>query len=186
MCELESEKVDPDLIGKAEVWNERMLRYTRPFSLWIDDLPQKRSQAMKYYLAMTENFAYFLHKMTELSFDSADYYADTIYQYYHKVVSSKKRPENIFCLDKEMVKNNSFIKSRYWFDSNIPCLIQLNAFYYYAAYLEICGNITEKERQEFQEYITGIYRNYFTKHEKSGPEMLSFERFPLWEMKISF
>ena len=182
MDEFASEGLEPDYIGEANDWNERLLRYTRPFSLWSDNLPKKRSQAMEYYLAITENFIYFLYKKTGLSFDSAEIYAETIYQYYSTVVSSNKRPKNVFCLDKETVANNLFIKTFHWLDSDVPCLTQLNAFYYYAAYLETCGNITEKQRQEFQEYITGIYRNYYSRVKSFGTDMLLFSQFPLWEM----
>jgi hypothetical protein len=81
-----------------------------------------------------------------------------------------------------MLEKNLFIHTFGWLDSDIHCLAQLNAFYCYAAYLELCGNITEKEKLEFQEYITVIYQNYYSKVNNMGPEMLLFKQFPLWKI----
>ena len=167
----------------AENWREKLQRYLRPFTQWDANLPKKRSEAMKHYLNMTDNFAYFLYQKTGLSFDSAEYYSDTIYQYYLNVVSTKKYPENTFCLDKETVAKYSFLKSYRWIESESDYLAQINAFYHYATYLKTCGNITEEKRLEFQKQMKEIYQNYYSRVKNEGPEMLSFNQFPLWEIE---
>ena len=172
--------LESEFLDDASALGKRVLRHIRPFSLWEDKMPEKRSQAMKNYLAITENFAYFLYKNTELSFDAANSYADTIYSYYQKLVNDKKRPENVLCIDKETLERILFSRSFYWIDSTISFLALLNAFYYYAIYLETCGNITEEQKHHLQAYITEIYQNYYSRHKKEDVCMLSFEKFPLW------
>lgn len=164
-------------------WSEKLLRYVRPFTQWDDNLPMKRSDAMKKYLEITDNFAYFLYQKSGLSFESAEFYSDTIYRYYLNVVSHKKRPDNLFCLDRETVKDNSYLNTFGWLDSDIKYIAQLTAFYCYAAYLRTCGNITEEDKLEFREHIKEAYRNFYSTVEKDGPEMLSFNQFPLWDIK---
>ena len=183
MNELLSNGVKVDLQSDAEFWKEKLPNYMRPFTQWDDNLPMKRSEAMEHYLNITDNFVYYLYQKTGLSFDSADYYSDTIYQYYMNVVSKKKRPENIFCLDRETVDNNSVLKNYRWLQSDIEYLVQINAFYHYAAYLKTCGNITEEKQLEFQEQMKETYWRYYSGSKDDGPEMLLFNKFPLWEVK---
>ena len=179
MDELVSEGVQPEYMGEANDWKEKMLRYTRPFSQWLDDLPGKRSQALVYYRAITDNFARFLYEKTEMSFDSAEYYANSMYRFYKFATLPRKRPKNVFCMDKEMIDNNLLMSVLDLFESPVARLSQLNALYYYADYLETCGNITELQRRELQEYFTEDYWDHYSEVKNSGPEMLLFKQFPL-------
>jgi hypothetical protein len=138
---------------------------------------------MKKYIEITDNYTYFLSQKTGLSFESANFYSDTINCYYENVVSIDKRPENLFCLDMKLFENNLFLESRRWLENDIKFITQLNALYYYAAYLRTCGNITEEEKLEFQEQMKEIYTKVYSKCEDFGPELLSFKKFPLWEIK---
>lgn len=77
-------------------------------------------------------------------------------------------------------KKNIFLHTLGILDSEIPIIAQFNAFYYYADYFETCGNINKEEKVSFQKQITEIYQNYYSKYKVIGPEMLSFEQFPLF------
>lgn len=167
----------------TEYWKNKLSAYKRPFTQWDVHLPMKRSEALNYYLKITNNFTYFLYQKTGLTFDSAEYYADTIFQYYLKIVSNMKRPLNVFCLDMKSFMNNSFLKKSFTFQSEIDTIVQINAFYYYAVYLKTCGNITEEEQTEFQDRMIESYRNFFPRVEKYGPEMLLFKQYPLWKIE---
>ena len=167
-------------ISDVKYTEKRLLTYTRPFSQWDENIPKKRSQALDYYDEITDNFAYYLYKNVELTFDSAILYAGTIYSYYKKVVSLNKFPKNLFCLDMNTFKRNIFLKYFDIFDSDIYIIVQLNAFYYFAAYLETCGNINEEQKVSFQKEVTEIYQDYYSKNNFVGPEMLSFEQFPMF------
>ena len=169
--------------NENEYWRERWLRYIRPFTQWDDNLPAKRTDAMKYYLDIANNFAYFLFQKTGLSFSSAEYYSDTVYQYYQKVVSDYKRPVDIFCLDKDTFGKKSFLNTFRGLQSDIDYLAQINALYHYATYLKTCGNITEEKEQEFQKQMVEFHRNYYSRFYDTGPEMLSFSNFPLFEIE---
>ena len=162
---------------------EQLKRYARPFTKWDENLPKRRSLARDYYLDITDNFAIFLHKNVKLSFASAAFYAQTINFYYRRILRTEKYPDNIFCLDKKFLDKHSLSVYITFWDNIIQCFVQYNAFYYFAAYLETCGNITEEEKRKFQEQITIEYKKFYNNTSKEGPEVLSFEKFPLWEMK---
>jgi len=161
-------------------WKKELLQYIRPFTQWDTNLPTKRTEALNYYVEILNNFAYFLYKRTELSFDSAIYYADILLQYYKEIVSGKKRIADIFCLDENIFINNSLMKKRSWFNFGIEIdsLVQINALYFFADYLKTCGNIAEKQQQDFQEILVKVYQNYYAELKYDGPEMLPFGQFP--------
>jgi hypothetical protein len=180
--ELSSEGIVTDQHGK-KFWKTRFQRLMRPFTIWDGIVPKKRSQAIDYYVDITDNFAYFLHRKLGISFDCADFYSDTIYHYYKYVISENKRPNNLFCLDKQSIEKYSYLRKMGMYDAEVEQLAQFNAFYYFAAYLKTCGNITEEQKQEFQDYIIDIYQAFYANIEKSGPEMPLFKQFPLWKLE---
>ena len=183
MDELISNGVELEPESDENFWRDKLLGYLRPFTVWDTGLPMKRSEAVKKYYDITNNFAYFLYQKTGLSFESAEYYSDAVYQYYLSVVSKLKRPENIFCLDMKIFEKNSYLKTHPWLDHEVNYLAQLNALYCFVIYLRACGNITETEERDFQEQIVKVYNCFYSEFENSGPEMLSFKKFPLWEIK---
>ena len=178
--ELISDGIDEDDSGGEEYLYKRMLRLKRPFTIWDSNLPKTRSLAMSYYFDITDNFSFFLYEKIGLSFDSAEYYADFLYQYYKTIVYNEHRPDNMFCLDNKTFTNHAILSLQSMYDYNIDYLTLLNAFYYYAEYLKTCGNLTEEEKDEFQAFIIETFNAFYATVEKSGPEMLSFKQFPLW------
>ena len=163
-------------------WREYLQWYQRPFTVWNTNLPKKKEAAAKYYLEISYNFAYFLYKKTELSFDSANYYSEILFRFYKRIVSEKKiSDDDIFFLDKENIRKHSFIGDWYLFDFGTEYLAQLNAFYYFALYLKTCGNISEEKQQEIQNIIAKIFQESYGEAIDDGPEKLSFKNFPLWE-----
>ena len=164
-------------------WKQQLLQYTRPFIPWKEQLPKKRSQVFKYYLSITNNFAYFLYKKYGLSFVTAHEYSDSISDYYSRIVSEKKYPDSLFCLDPKQLSKHSKMGRGFWLDSRIDTFIQLNAFYYFVDYLKTCGNVSEDQQREMQEMIANFYDETYQKSKDNGPEMLLFAKFPLWKMK---
>jgi len=164
---------------------ESLLNYMRPLMPWDTELPKKRSEASEYYSAISLNFAYFLYKNTDLSFCSATYISKFIENYYKRIVNDEnKRPVDVFCLDKENILNHTlnYYDMVYW-GYDMRCFIELSALYYYCAYLKICGNISEEQKNELQEMITNFYEETYKVSKEMGPEMLLFKQFPLWKMK---
>jgi len=162
-----------------------LLNYTRPFTTWDTQLPQKRSEASEYYSSISMNFARFLYKNTELSFSDAIVISDCIEGYYNRIVNrGNKRPANIFCLDRKTIFNITlkYYDLMFW-GYNMVCFIELNALYYFTSYLKTCGNISEKQMNELQKMITNLYQEAYAASENVGPEMLSFKQFPLWRIK---
>ena len=166
-----------------KVINERLMLHTRPFTAWDENLPKKRSQAHSYYLSIANNFAYFLYKNTVLSFDSALIFADTIIEYYNPIVSSSRRPVETFCLDEILFRKYFHIYNQVWIDSIFVSYVQLNAFYFFVAYLKKCGNISEDQKRDIQGILTKIWEDNYSDDKTAGTEMIPFERFPLWEIE---
>ena len=181
--ELKSDGIEPNMNNIEEEWRKKLSMYKRPFILWDETLPRKRSEALQNYFQITTNFASYLYQKTELSFDSAVFYADTVYDYYRNIVSGKKRPENIFCLDKRYENNMLENQLFYRFNLGVSNIVLINALYYFASYLCICGNMTDTQKYDYQQYLKGVYSNNCADIEKIGPEMFSFKQFPLWQLK---
>jgi len=181
--EFDSEGVDDEGYNKNDM-KERLLNFTRPFTIWNTHLPKKRSEASDYYSTISLNFAYFLYKNTELSFISAVEISDYIDNYYQRMLNRKdKRPVDIFCLDRKSIFNNTirYYDTMFW-GCDMVCFIELNALYYYTGYLKTCGNISEEQMNKLQEMITDIYQEAYEASKNAGPEMLSFKQFPLWTL----
>ena len=182
--ELLAEGLDAEDI-ETEKWKDRFMQYKRPFTPWDEKLPKKQSQAVDYYFNITNNFAYFLCKNTNLSFNDAIFVSDMLFDYYRRIVyHQRKMPAEIFCLDKNNMEKNAVMYYNTWFSYfDLRCFIDLNALYYFAVYLKTCGNISEEKQHELQEMIAEMYHQVLKITKGQGPEMLSFGKFPLWELK---
>jgi len=163
---------------------ELLLDYTRPFTIWSNILPKKRSQVSRFYYKIYRNFTYFLYKNTELSFNSAHVFSYFVYEYYRRIVEQKKRPADIFCLDEKSILTHSLQchNTMFW-GCTMQSFMALNAFYWFADYLKICGNISEEQKNSVQEMLTKVYQEVYKVSKNQGPEMLSFVQFPLWTIK---
>jgi len=173
-------------ISKEEIlieWKRQLLEYTRPFTLWEEHLSRKRTEAFRYYLPITNNFAYFLYKRYGLSFVTAYEYSYLLSEYYSQIFSDKKIPKSFFCLDKEQIAEHITMERFLLLNSQIDMFVQLNALYYFTDYLRTCGNLAEDRKCELQEMIANIYHETFLESRDDGPEMLLFAKFPLWKMK---
>ena len=171
--------------ANTEKWKNRFLEYKRPFTPWDENLPKKQSQAVDYYFKITNNFMYFLCKNAKMTFNEAMFLSDLLFDYYRRIIfHQQKKPVDLFCLNaKNIDKHTVSYYNTWFFYFDLRCFIELNAFYFFAVYLKTCGNISEEKQHELQEMIVKIYQNTFEITKDKGPEMLSFEKFPLWEMK---
>ena len=161
----------------------RLSGYMRQFEPWSKHLQEKSLQTDDFYSRISLNFAYFLYKNTELSFSSAITYSEVISDHYHQMISGEESPADIFCLDENSITGTINKNNTVFWGYKMKCFIELNAFYYYAAYLKTCGDITEEKKCELQETVTNLFRKTYEVSKDQGPEMLAFKRFPLWEIK---
>ena len=174
-----------DDVYNVKIVKENMLNYTRPFVAWDTNLLRKRSQALDYYRKISLNFAYYLYKNTDLSLISAVVNSKNIGNYYYRVVyNNNNLPVDTFCLDEKSILKNSlnYNDSIFW-GYEMGCFIELNVLYHFAAYLNVCGNISEEKKKELQEMITNLYQGAFKISKDKGPEMLMYKQFPLWVKK---
>ena len=178
--ELLSNGIKKGWLGNEEHLKDRFQGMTRPFTVWDNNIPKKQSEAFELYLDILYNFTYFLYKIIGISYDCADFNAKMVYQFYKEVVYKKYRPKELFCLDRQSYEENMLLNNQDWFFFSVLALFQINAFYYFAAYLETCGNLTEEQKQAFQQYMIETYQKVYGNFKMEGPEMLLFEQFPYW------
>ena len=180
--EIEKEGI-MDKEDTIEYHKKNLVEFTRPFTPW-EGSPKKRSQAYRYCDKIYRNFMYFLYKNTELSFVSASVFALTINKYYDRIISQNKRPSDMFCLDKKSITDYLV----YNYDTvlwgfKMQCFIALNAFYLFADYLTVCGNMSEGQKKSTQEMFINMFQNGYEASKIQGPEMMAFAQFPLWTIK---
>jgi len=182
MSELEKEGV-VEKTDTIENLKELFSDSTRSFTSW-GELPMKRSEACAFYYKIFLNFKYFLHKKAGLSFSSANVFAITVYDYYCKVIGQLKRPADMFYLDEKNIMEYSVKRynTLFW-GYKMKSLIALNAFYWFADYLKICGNISEEQKNSVLEMLANMYQKVYEISKDQGAEMLSFVQFPLWTIK---
>jgi len=183
--EFASEGIVDEQYNDKNEFKERLLRYARPFIPWNDRLPKKRSQVGDYYVKISQNFAYFLYKNTELTFCNAVIISQSIDGYYKRIIyGSNKRPSDVFCIDKKNILNSTIkrFNTVFW-GCSMECFIELNALYYYVFYLQICGNISEEQKNDLLEMLTNLYQEAYKASKNQGPEMIPFGQFPLWKIK---
>jgi hypothetical protein len=78
MQELAADGIPQDISGDFNHFYKRLLHLNRPFTVWDDNVPQKRSEALDCYVEITDNFSVFLYKKIGLSLESAELYGITV------------------------------------------------------------------------------------------------------------
>ncbi|MDQ3845884.1 MAG: hypothetical protein M3342_18010 [Bacteroidota bacterium] len=177
---------DLDIDTDTAFWKGRIENTVRPFDPWSDSVPKKKSQTTEQYLAISQNFLRYMHEAAGLSWISVQYYARLISEYLLEYQNQKKGGiKSLFDFSKKMVDIIigklcfSFLMS-----DTTKVLGLLNAVYYFAAYLQRCGNIDEKAKTAFQSDCRELYNEHYKLLKERGhSEALCFPVFPLWEEK---
>ncbi len=176
--ELEANGINVEQSGDITALYGRLQNVKRPFTKWDDTVPEQQNME-DLCLTVTENFAYYLYEKFELTFDSAEYYAKSVYQFFIRAYLQSKK-QKIIRLNKQLFEKHSLFTKRDWLSINLDYITEFNAIYYFVSYLRTCGNLTEEQKQEFHDYLIEKYTGYYEKAKNEGPVMLMFKKFPLW------
>ena len=131
--ELLSSGIEKGWLGYEILLKDRFREMTRPFTVWDNNVPKKRSEALELYTHIFHNFTYFLYKKIGVSYDCADFYSDMVFLFYEKALNKNNRPKELFCLDHQSFEENIFLNNQDLFSFSVLALFQINAFYYFAA-----------------------------------------------------
>lgn len=164
-------------------WKHRFDQIFRPFALWDESIPPKKSQLEEKYRAISFNYSRYLHEHKNISWISAHYYSQLILKYFFEYLDlSKNKPKTLFNFTRNMVdKIGSHIAGNFIYPDFFKVATVLNSIWYFQEYLHLCGNVVESQRKTFQEDCAGIYNGTYSVWRKKEIEALCFPKFPFWE-----
>jgi hypothetical protein len=164
-----------------EFWKERIEMYQRDLVKWDEKIPVKKSQLKDKIYRISENFTKYLHQYKQISFFSANYYASKLNDYYAELLGSDKKPKKLFNFPKNQIDQitTKISKDMMWLNVT-KAFSLLNTIYYFAEYLCVCGNFSEEEKLEVQEYTVEFHNLVYTSHIQAQIETGAFEKFPLF------
>ena len=177
-AEFNSSKVE-----NVAFWKTRFDRIFRPFTLWDESIPLKKSQMEERYLAVSFNYMRYLHEYKNISWISANYYSHLMQQYLLEYAElCKRRPKKLFNFTEKMIDTIvGRLSASFIFSDFIKAASMLNSIWYFQEYLHVCGNIDESKKNEIQLRCAGLYNTIYLKHRKENIETLCFPKLPFWE-----
>lgn len=172
-----------DTTTSAVAWWLQVFHETsRTFAPWPAVMPSRTSERQLVIIAMANNFCRFMKEHVGLSWMSARYYRNILTRFlfeYWKVASNKR---NTYSFRFEKIVSTALSLSR---DSIFTSVTRhtsfLNALYYFADYLKLCGNLNAEESQDLQEVCNRIYERT-KKDNDPDAEAVGFTRFPLFAL----
>jgi hypothetical protein len=169
----------------VEIWSGKLQAITRPFDRWPETVPSKLSAQRKQWSEIRYNFMRYLQETLKISWMSAQYYADLIYEYLAKHLEGKKgKKKHLFDFSRKNVENMLALLTREMF-IHVNCtkfLALLNAVHFFAAYLHRCNNFTTEEMEIVQMDCKNIYNQFYPELRKEYLEALCFAEFPVTEV----
>lgn len=177
------EPTDPGV--SISFWKNWFESIFRPFESWPEKNLKKKSQQTSHYFEIGRNFMRYLHECTGISWISSKYYSDLLSEYLIKDMEMKKgKAAKQFDFSKDRI--DSVIASQAHNFLSLDCtktLSLLNTIWYFAAYLQVCGNLDERQKSIIQTDCAGLYNSIYPDLKKHYAEALCFQDFPLWEIK---
>ncbi len=150
------------------------------FETWNEDIPKKKVDFFQLVKNISKDFANFLVKNKDFSFQTADYYSLQLFLYYNALVNEKK-PENIFSITNDQIEYTIPKMCNGYFNFDATKLMSLlNALYYFAQYLYECKNYNEEQRDDLIKRLKQYHTSQYNILCKTEVIALAFEKFPLF------
>ncbi len=165
----------------VEIWSKKLQAITRPFDRWPETVPSTLSAQKKQCSEIRLNFMRYLQETLNISWMSAQYYADLIYEYMTTYLESKKgKHKHLFDLSRKNVENllAHLTRKMYMYLDCTRFMCLLNALHFFAAYLHRCNNFTTEEMEIVQRDCKNIYCEFYPGLKKEYTEALCFAEFP--------
>jgi hypothetical protein len=167
----------------VDAWSNKLQAMTRPFDRWPETVPPKPSEQERRCSDIRFNFMRHLHERLGISWMSAQYYADLIYEYLMTYPGKKKKRKSLFDFSKTTMESQlgGLIGSM---DVYVDCTTfmgLLNSIYFFGAYLHECKNYSIEEMWNTQANCKSIYAEFYPEIKNQYTEALCFGEFPLYE-----
>lgn len=166
-----------------DFWDTRFDQIFRPFTLWEEGIPPKKSEMEEKYRAISFNYTRYLHEYKNISWVSAHYYSQLMLKYLFEYMDlNKNKPKNLFNFKKEIIdKIVGKLAGGFIFPDIVQAMAILNTTWYFQEYLYLCGNVAEPQKKIIQADCTCLYNEIYKPWRKENIEALCFPKFPFWE-----
>ncbi len=155
----------------------------RPYTIWEPLRPVTNKKIRKMHDDMSINYMRFLKEKTGISWVSANYYNMLIREYLHSWHdNTKKRNHALFDFSKNVMDKliGELTNEMGIFVDVTKIMGMFNAIFYFAEYLEVCGNIDHNQASTIQNDCIGFYNKIYPELKKQYIEALVFSSFPMW------
>jgi hypothetical protein len=169
----------------ALFWSEKLHAMIRPYTPWPDKPPSNKGDLIDILFEPISKFTRYLHDELNISWFGAQYYADNVGEFLQRYHEERKKsaPRVFYFPSREAIKRHLETVAADWvgFTDTTKFLTILNGLYYFAAYLNKCGNFTKEEADTLQEYCIDVYNEEYPILKETDYEALYFSRFPVWK-----
>lgn len=174
---IEPDAEDDNLAPK--IWQKYYDSAIRPFSLWDDNVPNKRGQLYEKYLSISTNFTRYLKEEKGLQWASAHYYGYQMNDFLTCFLDNNKKPKQLFNFSINIIdKALGVLCQDFMYIDFVQFTSILTAIYYFADYLQACGNISEEEKNVIKDDVFEYYAKQYSKMKTTYTEALIFSKFP--------
>lgn len=174
---IEPDEEDDNLAPK--IWQKYYDSAIRSFSLWDDNVPKKSGQLYDKYLSVSTNFARYLKEKKGLQWASAHYYGYQMNDFFTCFLDNNKKPKQLFNFSITVIdKALGVLCQDFIYIDFVQFTSILTAIYYFADYLQECGNISEEEKNVIKDNVFEYYTKQYKKMKTRYHEALIFSRFP--------
>jgi hypothetical protein len=168
-------------------WREKLGAMSKPFTPWPDKAPSKKDDMTEILFEPVSQFVRYLHDELNLTWFSAQYYADNTGYYLQGYHEGRKKPApRLFHFpSRDVIETHlgNIAVDDIGFTDTTRYFTILNGLHYFAAYLNKCGNFTEKEMHSLQSYCVEIYNEHYPEQKELSYDALFFSEFPVWTMR---
>jgi hypothetical protein len=166
-------------------WKNWFENIFRPFESWPEKIPSKESQLTSRYFDIGRNFMRYLHESIGISWISAKYYSDLLIEYLIEGMETKKgKTRKQFDFSKAKIDSVIAQVAHNFLSLNCTKTLSiLNTIWYFAGYLQTCGNLDETQKSIIQTDCAALYNSIYPDLKKHFAEASCFQNFPLWEEK---
>ena len=172
-----------EIFYTTEHWKNKFNKIFVEYTKWTTIVPKNTDDLVETYYAITENYSKYLQETLNISWTSAIYYSEMIYQYFIAIIMNNEiNPKKMFDFsNKTLNKIGVEIASKMgmWIDFT-KLNILLNSVFFFANYLVACGNINQTEKQGIQNNCKKIFTEIYPDLKKQNSEALIFSKFPFY------
>lgn len=166
----------------VDLWVKKLKAITRPFDQWENDVPEESEKLNLLYKEIILNFMRYIFDEANISWMSAQYYADLAYDFLTVHEDKVKSSKRLFDFSKKNIENRLATLTRQMV-IYVDCtkfMSLLNAIHFFAGYLRECNNFTTAETETVQQSCKNIYFQYYPMLEKEYFEAICLKQFPFF------